>query len=136
MAAVADQYEEFKKLGVEVLGISTDSVYAHKVFAETSPSAKKVQYPLASDRNQQISRAYGVLDVEKGAAYRATFFIDPEGIVTTKLIYPREVGRNIYEHIRIIQGLQYGRETGLGIPANWVPGMPGLVRDFRFVGRI
>lgn len=118
------------------MGISTDSVYSHKVFAEISPSGRKVQYPLISDRNHQISKTYGVLDEESGAAYRATFFIDPEGTVVSKLIYPREVGRNIYEHIRIIQGLQYGRESGLGIPANWVPGMPGIVRDFRFVGKI
>jgi len=118
------------------LAISTDSVYAHKVFTEISPSARQVEYPLVSDRNHAISKAYGVLDEKSGATYRATFIIDPDGIVVSKLIYPKEVGRNIDEIIRLIEGIQYGRMTGLGIPANWQPGDPALNRDFRWVGRI
>lgn len=96
----------------------------------------KVQYPLVSDRNQQISRTYGVLDKDAGAPYRATFIIDPEGIVVSKLIYPREVGRNAYEILRILEALQFSNNTGLGAPANWEPGDPGIQRNFYYVGKI
>jgi NADH-dependent peroxiredoxin subunit C len=119
-----------------VLAISTDSVYSHKVFTDVSPSAQKVQYPLISDRNQRISKAYRVLDPKIGASFRATIFIDPEGIIVAKLVYPREVGRNIPELVRLLQGIQYGRKTGTGVPANWLPGMPGIKRDFSKVGTI
>jgi len=118
------------------LGISTDSIYSHKVFAEISPHASTVQYPLISDRTQQISKQYGILDELAGASMRATFIIDPEGIVVSKMIYPKEVGRSRYEILRLIQGIQFGRKTGLGIPADWQPGQPGIKRDFRMSGRI
>lgn len=103
---------------------------------ETSPSLKNVTYPLVSDRNQEISRAYRVLNEESGAAFRASFFIDPEQIILAKFIYPREVGRNLGEHIRLLKGLQYAKKTGEGLPANWVPGEPGIVRDPQKIGHI
>lgn len=62
--------------------------------------------------------------------------MDPEGIIVSKLIYPREVGRNSYEVLRLLHGIQYGRETQLGVPANWVPGMPGIKRRTEYIGRI
>lgn len=123
-------------MNVEVLGISTDSVYAHKVFKDISPSAQKVQFPLVSDRNHQICRAYRVLDETAGAAFRATVIVDPEGVIVSKLIYPREVGRNSYEILRLLQGIQYGRQTNLGVPANWVPNMPGIERRTEDIGKI
>jgi peroxiredoxin (alkyl hydroperoxide reductase subunit C) len=83
-----------------------------------------------------ISRAYRVLDENGGVSFRATVIIDPEGTIVSKSIYPREVGRNTYEILRLIQGIQYGRETGLGIPANWIPGQPGIERRTRDIGRI
>jgi peroxiredoxin (alkyl hydroperoxide reductase subunit C) len=136
LAAVADAYSYIRALGAGVIAISTDSIYAHKVFHETSPHASRVQYPMLSDRNGAISRAYGMLDKEKGAAYRATFIIDPKGRIRYYSVYPREVGRNIWEIIRILQGIQYGEATGEGVPAGWEPGMPGIKRDFKMVGTI
>lgn len=123
-------------MGIVVWAISTDSVYSHKVFKDISPSARTVQFPLLSDRNQQISRAYRVLDEKTGASFRATLFVDPEGIISSKIIYPKEVGRNAYELLRLIQGIFYGRQTGQGVPANWMPGMPGLKRDITKAGTI
>ncbi|GHH99474.1 hypothetical protein AM1BK_30170 [Neobacillus kokaensis] len=123
-------------LNTEVLAISTDSVYAHKVFAEISPSVSKVQFPLVSDRTQAVSRAYRVLNQQIGASFRATVIIDPEGIIAAKLLYPPEVGRNVYEIMRIIQGIQYGRSMGEGVPANWIPGQPGIIRDPKNIGKI
>lgn len=133
---MAAQYHTFKKLGVEVLAISTDSVFSHKIFAETSPSAKLIQYPLISDRSHEISRKYGVLRPELGFTFRATFIISPDGAIKYSCLYPPEVGRNVNEVIRVIQGLQFEEETGLGVPAGWQPGMPGIERDFDLVGKI
>lgn len=133
---MAAHHEELKKLGVQVLAISTDSVFSHKVFAEVSPSAQTVQYPLLSDRSHEISRKYGVLREELGFTYRATFIISPEGEVKYACLYPPEVGRNVAEIVRVIQGLQFEAATGLGVPAGWQPGMPGIKRDFNLVGTI
>lgn len=119
-----------------MLAISTDSIFSHKVFLETSPSLKEVRYPLLSDRNQEISKAYRVLDAKSGASLRASFFIDPDQIIRAKFIYPHEVGRNLDEHIRILKGIQYAQKTGQGIPANWKPGEPGIIRDPKKIGRI
>jgi NADH-dependent peroxiredoxin subunit C len=123
-------------LNTDVLAISTDSVYAHKVFTETSPSASKVMFPLLSDRSHKISKAYRVLNEKTGATFRTSVIIDPEGIIVAKFVNPMEVGRNVYEILRVIQGIQYSRRTGEGIPANWVPGKPGIVRDPKYIGRI
>lgn len=133
---MAARYDEFKKLGAQVLAISTDSVFSHKVFAEVSPSARTVQYPLLSDRSHLISRQYGVLREELGFTYRATFIISPRREIKYACLYPREVGRNVDEIIRVIQGLQFEEAAGLGVPAGWQPGMPGIKRDFAMVGRI
>lgn len=136
MAAVAAVHKELESLNTQPLAISTDSVYSHKVFLETSPSLKKVRYPLLSDRTHVISRAYRVLDENSGAAFRASFFIDPDQIIRAKLIYPREVGRNLEEHIRLLKGLQFANQTGQGVPANWKPGEPGIIRDPKNIGKI
>ncbi len=133
---MAAHHHYLEQLGVKVLAISTDSVFSHKVFAETSPSARKIQFPLLSDRSHHISKAYGVLREELGFTYRATFIIAPSGEVKYSCLYPPEVGRNIGEIIRIIQGLQYEESTGLGIPAGWRLGKQGVQRDFSLVGRV
>lgn len=136
MAAVAAIHEQFKYLNAEILGISTDSVYSHKVFTEVSKSASKVTFPLLSDRTHEISKAYRVLNPKTGATFRATVIVDPEGKIVSKLVNPLEVGRNVYEILRLLQGIQYGRQTGEGVPANWVPGQPGIIRDPSQIGKI
>jgi peroxiredoxin (alkyl hydroperoxide reductase subunit C) len=118
------------------VAISTDSVYSHKVFHDISPHAGQVQYPLLSDRSGSIARAYGVWSAAMGAAYRATFIVDPKGRIRYYSVYPREVGRNVRELVRTLAGIQYGEATGEGVPAGWKPGMPGIRRDFDLVGTI
>lgn len=133
---MAAQRETLHKLGVQVIAISTDSVYSHKIFAETSPSARTIKYPLVSDRSHFISHQYGVLRPELGIAFRATFIISPDHKVKYASLYPPEVGRNVAEIIRVIQGLIYEEATGLGVPAYWEPGKTGILKDFKFVGKV
>ena len=136
MGAVATHHYLFEQLGVKVLAISTDSVYSHKIFAEVSPSGKLIQYPLLSDRSHNIALKYGVLRKELGFTFRATFILAPGGEVKYTCLYPPEVGRNVAEIIRVIQGLQYEAATGLGVQAGWIPGKQGIQRHFSLVGKI
>lgn len=123
-------------MNAEVLSISTDSAFSHKVFKETSPSLKNVTFPMVSDRTHAISRAYRVLDETTGAAFRASVFVDPEGIIRAKLVYPGNVGRNLPEHLRILQAFEYAKQTGKGVPANWVPGQQGISTDPSHIGEM
>lgn len=133
---MADRYDKFRELGAVVLGISTDSIYAHKIFANISPSASKVQYPLLSDPTHKISKCYGALDLELGFATRTTLIISPRGLIKYFCKYPGLVGRNADEILRILQALQFTEATGLGAPAGWEPGDPGIQRDWNLVGKI
>lgn len=121
LAAVAAIYPHIKALEGEVLAISTDSVHSHQVFKQITPALKNIDFPLLSDRSHEISKAYRVLDTATGTSYRASFFISPEQIIRAKFIYPKEIGRNIPEHLRLLQALQHNKETGQGAPANWMP---------------
>ncbi|TCN22263.1 peroxiredoxin (alkyl hydroperoxide reductase subunit C) [Mesobacillus foraminis] len=121
LAAVAAFYPHIKALGAELLAISTDSAYAHLVFKQITPAITNLAAPLVSDRTHEISSAYRVLDRKAGAAFRASVFISPDQIIRAKFVYPKEIGRNISEHVRLLQAFQYAQETGQGVPANWVP---------------
>jgi NADH-dependent peroxiredoxin subunit C len=118
LAAVAAMYPNIKNIGAEVLAISTDSVHSHQVFKQITPAIKNLGFPLVSDRTHEISKSYRVLDSASGAAYRASFFISPDQIIQAKMIYPKAIARNVTEHFRLLQALQYNKETGQGVPAN------------------
>ena len=123
LAAVAAIYPYIKgNLGAEVLAISTDSVHSHQVFKQITPALKDVSFPLISDRTHEISQSYRVLDQSTGTSFRASIFINPEQIIESKMVYPKAIGRNIPEHLRLLQALKYSKETGQGVPANWMPG--------------
>lgn len=121
-------------LNTEVIAISTDSIYSHKIFMLSSPSSRLINYPLVSDRTGEISTRYGVLNEGEHFAWRGAYIIDPEGNIMAYLVYPQPVGRNIDEIIRIIQALQFVRGRDIGAPAGWVPGMPGIPTGWEYVG--
>ncbi len=90
---------------------------------------------MVSDRTQQISNAYRVLDPSSGASFRATIVIDPEGIIVSNTVYPNDVGRNIDEILRLIKALRYSIQNKKATPANWKPGDNGIRREQRQIGR-
>ena len=90
---------------------------------------------MLADRTGRVTQAYGVLDPATGAAYRATFIVDPQGRIRYYLVHPHAVGRNITEIVRTLKGLQYAEATGEGVPAGWVPGMSGIKRNFAKIGQ-
>lgn len=109
-------YAEFKKLGADVLAASTDSVYSHKAWSDSSLG--KLQFPILGDTGHQFSRNFNVLLPEKGIALRGTFIIDPQGVLKSATVNDLPVGRSVEETIRTLQALQTGKLTGCG----WKPG--------------
>ncbi|MEM3653023.1 MAG: peroxiredoxin [Nitrososphaerales archaeon] len=113
---------EFKKENAVVLGASTDSFFSHKAWYETDERIKKVNFPIIADTTLAISRAYGVLNEEDGSAFRATFIIDPEGIVRHVVVNDMNIGRSVDETLRTLQALK----TGELCPVEWRPGKKTL----------
>ncbi len=112
----AKQYDEFKKLGVEILAASTDSVYSHKAWFERDLA--EVSFPVLADTAHTLSRDYEVLNEENGEAERGLFIIDPDGQIRYIVISDANVGRSVHETMRVVQALQSG---GL-CPMDWEPG--------------
>jgi peroxiredoxin (alkyl hydroperoxide reductase subunit C) len=119
--ALSNNYEEFKALNTDILGVSTDSVYAHRAWLQTPEEDNGIQgtkYILASDGTHEVSEAYGVLVEEEGVALRGLFIIDPDGILQYSVIHNLNIGRSVDETLRVLEALQAG---GL-CAANWEPG--------------
>ncbi len=121
ISAFAALHREFEQERAVILGASTDSYYSHKAWFESDPRLKEVSYPVIADTSHRLSEAFGVL-LDDGTAQRATFIIDPAGIVRHLQVNDLEVGRNIDETLRILKALQ----TGGLCPVGWKPGQPTL----------
>jgi peroxiredoxin (alkyl hydroperoxide reductase subunit C) len=120
----AELEPEFKKEDAVVIGASTDSFYTHKAWYETDERIRKANFPIIADTTLAISRAYGVLNEEDGSAFRATFIIDPDGVVRHVTVNDMDVGRSVDETLRTLRALK----TGELCPAEWRPGMKTLGR--------
>ncbi len=103
-----------------MLGCSVDSVYSH--LGWVNDSLGDIQFPMLSDFNKEVTRKYNILKDELAAAYRATFIIDPEGIVRHIAVTDTSVGRSPGEVLRVLQALQ----TGELCPVDWKPGQKTL----------
>jgi peroxiredoxin 2/4 len=109
-------YEEFRKLGAEVVAVSTDSVFSHKAWVESGLG--QIKFPMIGDTNHAISEGFGVLLPEKGVALRGTFIIDPNGVVRSAVVNDLPVGRSVQETLRTLQAFQTGELCG----CDWQPG--------------
>jgi len=130
--AFSDRIQEFRDIGCEVIGISTDSHFSH--LAWISQPRKQgglggLSYPLVSDFNKQISRDYGVLIEEAGIALRGLFIIDPAGILRQMSVNDLPVGRSVDETLRLIKAFQFVEKHGEVCPANWTPDSPTIKPD-------
>jgi peroxiredoxin len=134
---LADHYDEFKKLGVDIYGISTDSEFAHKAWHDTSDAIKKVQYALVGDPTQQLSKNFEVLIEEEGMALRGTFVINPEGIIKAMEVHDNGIGRDASELLRKVKAAQYvAAHPGEVCPAKWTEGAATLTPSLDLVGKI
>jgi peroxiredoxin (alkyl hydroperoxide reductase subunit C) len=94
----------FAELNAELLGVSTDGIFSHVAWMEFHIG--HLSFPLASDRTQQVSRDYGVLNADTGQSERAVFIIDPEGVVRYQVVHDDRVGRSVDEVLRVLRALQ------------------------------
>ncbi|MBE7417458.1 MAG: peroxiredoxin [Ideonella sp.] len=134
---LAEQYPQFKDLGVEVYGISTDTHFAHKAWHDTSDAIKKVRYPLIGDPTGTITRNFDVMIEEEGLALRGTFLINPDGVVKTAEIHDNGIGRDAGELLRKVLAAQYvARHPGEVCPAKWREGAQTLTPSLDLVGKI
>lgn len=131
--------KQFDELGVQVLSISRDSTFTHKIWQETE-LGKMVPggfpWPMVSDANGSIGRAYGVYDEEAGVNIRGRFLIDPDGVVQAMEVLTPPVGRNVSETLRQVRAYQHVRATGEVVPSGWQPGKPTLKPGPGLVGHV
>lgn len=116
--AFSSRLQEFRKMGAEVFGISADSVYTHMAWLKEL----RGEVELLSDFTKEVCRLYGVLLENVGEPLRATFIIDPNGVLRYSLVCDPGIGRNVDETLRVLQALQ----TGKSCPVDWKPGDPTL----------
>jgi NADH-dependent peroxiredoxin subunit C len=137
LGSVADKYEELKQLNVEVISVSTDTVFVHKAWADNSEMIKKITYPMLADPTGKICKAYGTYIENEGLSLRGTFIIDPEGILKAYELHDNSMGRSSDELMRKIKAAQFVRKHGDQVcPANWQPGKETLKPGLDLVGKI
>jgi len=134
---LADHYAEFKKLGVEVYGVSTDTHFAHKAWHDTSEAIKKVTYPLVGDPTAALAHNFDVLIEEEGLALRGSFVVNPEGVIKLCEIHDNGIGRDAKELLRKVRAAQYvASHPGEVCPAKWDEGAKTLKPSLDLVGKI
>jgi alkyl hydroperoxide reductase subunit AhpC len=123
--AFSDRIAEFEKLGVQVLGISVDSHFAHFAWRNKDREeggVGEITYPLISDLTKQIARDYDVLTADGSVALRGWFLIDRAGIVRHQVVNDLPLGRNLDEAVRVIKAWQVFETYGEYCPSDWEPG--------------
>ena len=124
IVAFTDKIEEFRKRNTEVIGVSVDSKFTHKAWAETERKdggIKGVNYPLLSDINKKVAADYGVL-LPDGIALRGLFIINKDGILKHATINHLDLGRNVDEVLRLLDAVDFSEQHGEVCPANWKKG--------------
>jgi peroxiredoxin (alkyl hydroperoxide reductase subunit C) len=126
LTELARRNEEFEKRGARLIGLSIDSIHSHLAWRENLKQILKVAipYPLIADNNGAVAAKYGMLHpgASATATVRAVFFIDPKRVVRALVYYPLNVGRNVDELVRVLDGLQTADKHGVACPVNWKPG--------------
>ena len=126
-------------MDAEVLSISTDSRFSHKIWQEGELSELVeggVPFPMLSDQGGRVGTIYGVYDEAAGVNIRGRFIIDPDGLIQAMEVLTPSVGRNVSELMRQLAAFQHVRATGEATPSGWQPGKPTLKPGPDLVGRV
>ncbi len=115
-------YDEFAQRDAVLLGASTDSEFVHLAWRKDHPGLRELRFPMIADTSKSLANKLGILEANEGIAYRATFIVDPEGIIRWVNLNDLSVGRNVHEVVRVLEALQTGELT----PCDWEPGQPTL----------
>jgi peroxiredoxin (alkyl hydroperoxide reductase subunit C) len=122
IAAFGNLEPEFAARNAQVLGASTDSRYVHLAWRQHHPDLRSLPFPMLADTKRELSSALGILHPAEGVALRATFIVDPEGVIRHVSVNDLSVGRNVDEVLRLLDAFQTGELT----PCNWERGDPTL----------
>ena len=134
---MGEKYALLQATGVEVYAVSTDTHFSHKAWHDTSERIGKLSFPFLGDQNHTLSNQFGVLREGVGLADRATFVVDPDGVIQIVEQTCEGVGRNANEHVRKIKAAQYVRANpGQVCPAAWEEGAETLAPSLDLVGKI
>lgn len=137
LGELADHYEEFKKVGAEILSVSTDTAFVHKAWHDNSETIKKIKYPMVADPTRKICSDYGTLIEDEGVSLRCTVIVDPDGVVKSYDVHDNSIGRSASEILRRLQAAKFVRENpGQVCPASWKPGAEALKPSLEKVGKI
>jgi len=139
LTAVAAKYDVLRKMDVEILSLSTDSRFIHKMWQQYELQKMiegGVPYPMLSDAGGRIGRIYGVYEEMAGVNVRGRFIIDPDGVIQAMEILTPAVGRNVSELIRQVKAFQHVRATGEATPSGWQPGKKTLKPSSELVGEV
>jgi alkyl hydroperoxide reductase subunit AhpC len=109
---------EFNHHNAQLLGASTDSEFVHLAWKQQNPHLGTLPFPMLADIKRELSQHLGIIDKNEGVAQRATFIVDPDGIIRFAMVTDLNVGRNPSEVLRVLSALQ----TGELCPCNWQPG--------------
>jgi len=124
--AFARRADDFKQRNAELLGLSIDSTYSHLAWERNIKEkfGQEIPFPIIADLNMKVANAYGMIHpgAADTSAVRATFIIDPEGILRAMVYYPMTNGRSIDEFLRLLTALQTSDEHGVATPEGWQPG--------------
>ncbi|MGM0832172.1 MAG: peroxiredoxin [Pseudomonadota bacterium] len=130
-SAFANYAEQFKDVNTALLGLSIDSIHSHIAWTRSIKDnfGVDITFPIIADLNMKVANAYGMIQpgASDTAAVRATFVIDPEGVLRAMLYYPMTNGRSVEEVLRLVKSLQTSDEHGVATPEAWLPGQPVIV---------
>lgn len=130
-------YEEVKKLGGEILSISTDTAFTHKAWHDSSPAIGKIEYPMLADTTGEVCNIFGTYIEKEGLSLRGTFIINPDGVLKTIEIHDNSIGRSAKEMVRKLEAAKFVREhDGNVCPASWEPGKDVLTPGVDLIGKI
>lgn len=118
IAAFGKLNAEFADRDAQVLGASTDSEFVHLAWRQNHADLKDLPFPMLADIKRELSTALGILDKQEGVALRATFIVDPDGVIRFASVHDLSVGRNVNEVLRTLDALQ----TDELCPCNWQKG--------------
>jgi NADH-dependent peroxiredoxin subunit C len=137
LADLADRHKELKKLGVEVISVSTDTKFTHLGWQREETLLKNVEFIMAGDPTGKVSRIFGVYDEASGLALRGTFIVNPDGILVGSEINFYNVGRDADELLRKMKANVYlAKHPNEACPAKWDTGAKTLKPSADIVGKI
>jgi len=133
----AKYYSEFTSRNAEIISVSVDTVFVHKAWHDESDAIKAITFPMLADQKKTWCQAFGTLNEADGLSYRASFIINPEGVLKVMEMHDNSIGRSIKEILRKLKAAQFTYEHGDQVcPVSWEEGDVTLKPGLDLVGKI